>query len=526
MKKKIMAAVLAMSMALAALAGCGSSSGSSEAASDTAAAEATEAGTEAAAPAAADASGEAPAHIVLELLTFDAVPRDLEAVEAAINEISIPEANVEIELYPLGFMEATQQVGLMISSGSQLDLILSPGRSDFLSLVNKNMLLELDELLEQYGQGIIETAPNAIPGGYVDDKLYGIPSIEHYGSTYGLLVRKDVVDATGWDKFDDVTIEELGEFLAQAKDKTDKHLIHLSGGGNAVNNFDNLYVVDYLGGDIACGGIMGIGEGEGDEIVNVFATDEYAEFCKTMYEWNQAGFFNADAATNTDSGQASITSGTGAGYFISTQLEMVGGQSAANGVEMVALNTKGQYLSMNDIAQATWSIPYTCENPEAAMKFMNLMWTNTDIINLLYYGIEGLDYRQIDDGTGRIGYLEGETAQTIGYREWFGWYGNTSARLVWEDAPADLAEQLVAFNNNVSDANRSKFFGYAFNTDTVKTQYAAVNDVISTYRTSLECGVVNPDDVLPQFIKELETAGINDIIAANQAALDAWKAAQ
>ena len=61
----------------------------------------------------------------------------------------------------------------------------------------------------------------------------------------------------------------------------------------------------------------------------------------------------------------------------------------------------------------------------------------------------------------------------------------------------------------------------------VRTEYAAVNDVISTYRTSLECGVVDDvDGVLDQFIRDLETAGINRIIEANQKALDEWVAAQ
>lgn len=521
MKKKALSLLFAAILAAGTLAGCGSSNSSgtqSTGAADADSAQSTASGD--------TASTDAPAHIVVELLTFDAVPRDIKEVENAINEISIPKANVEIELYPLNFAEASQQVGLMISSGNQLDLVVCPFRTDFLSLVNKNMLLDLGDLLDQYGQGIKEAAPDAIPGGYVNDKLYGIPSIEHYGSTFGLMVRKDVADAAGWTKYDDVSVEELGDFLAQAKGVTDKNLIHLSGGGNAVNNFDMLYQVDYLGADIGCGGIVGIGKDEGDQVVNVFASEEYAEFCKTMYAWNQAGYFNADCATSTDSGQAAVTAGTGAGYFIQTQLGMDGSQSAANGVEMVALTTKGHYLTANDINNSTWSIPYTCENPEAAMKFMNFMWTDADILNLLYYGIEGLDYQKMDDGSGRITYLDGENAQTVGYREWFACYGNTPLRYVYSDSTADLADQLKAFNADISDDNRSRYFGYQFNPDSVKTQYAAVNDVISTYRTSLECGAVDPDEVLPQFLEALNTAGIDEIIAANQAGLDAWKAEQ
>ena len=519
--KKILALILAAALAMAALAGCtkpADNSGNDTTAATTAADTKTDDTT------AAPADGSIP-KIVMECLYFDAVPRDLEAVEAAMNEISIPEIGVEVELYPLGFSEASQQVGLMISGGQQLDLIVCAGRSDFLSLVNKNMLLELDDLLAGAGKPTAEAAAKALPGGVVGGKTYGIPGIEKYGSINGLCIDKAVVDAVGWTKFDDLSMEDLGEFLAQAKEKTDKHLIHLSGGGNAVANFENMNIVDYLGADIACGGILGVGSSQSNEIVNIFATDEYRNYCKTMHDWYQAGYFNADAATNTDSGQASVTAGTGAGYFIKTELNMVDGQAIANGLDMVGLNTRPHIVVTGDIAQQTWSIPYTCQNPEAAMKVMNLMWTNEDFINLMYYGVKDLDYQVLEDG--RFGFVTGESPQTCGFHQWFGLYGNVAAKAVWEDAPVDYKDQLEAFNNDVTPENSSKFYGYAFNPDVVKTQYAAVNDVISTYRTSLECGVVDDvDGVLDQFIKDLETAGINEIIAENQKELDAWVAAQ
>ena len=126
--------------------------------------------------------------ILIECLYFDAIPRDLQAVEEALNKISTEKIGVKVELYPLGFMDASQQVSLMISSNAQLDLIVCPNRPDFLSLVNKNMLLELDDLLDQYGQGIKEEVPNAIPGGLVGNTLYGIPGLEKYGSINGLCI--------------------------------------------------------------------------------------------------------------------------------------------------------------------------------------------------------------------------------------------------------------------------------------------------------------------------------------------------
>ncbi len=518
MKRRIVSMLMVGTMIATMFAGCGSSdssNGSSNTGSNSAA------GTE---TKTAEAEGD-PVKIVMESLYFDAVPADLEAVEAAINEITIPEINVEVELYPLPFMEAASKVGLMISGQEQIDLVVNAARTDYLALVNKNMLLPLDDLYEQYGVDIKANAEDVIPGGYVGDELYGIPSIEKYGRTFGLMVKKEVTDTIGWTKFDDLTLEDMSDFLAQAKAAyPDKNMIHITGGGNNIADFEYFNQIDYVGADAACGGIMGIGKDSGSTLVNIFATEEYAEYCKTMREWYLAGYFNDDCATNTDASQTAITAGTAIGYFLNTEMDMVPAQSGANGCEMVALNTRAHSFVMSDINTQTWSIPYTCENPEKAMELLNLMWGNEDLINLIYYGVEGLDY-QLDEN-GQVTYLDGQNAQTCGYRQWFGLYGDTKQRLSTDSLPVDYHEQLMAFNAEVNDTNTSQFMGYSFNPDEMKSQYSAVNDVIKTYRTALECGAVDPEVELPKFIEALETAGINEIIERNQSELDTWIAAK
>ena len=58
------------------------------------------------------------------------------------------------------------------------------------------------------------------------------------------------------------------------------------------------------------------------------------------------------------------------------------------------------------------------------------------------------------------------------------------------------------------------------------SQISAINNVLQTYRAQLAWGTVDVDSVLPQFLSELEAAGINEIIEANQEQLDAWLAEQ
>ena len=45
----------------------------------------------------------------------------------------------------------------------------------------------------------------------------------------------------------------------------------------------------------------------------------------------------------------------------------------------------------------TWGIPTTSKNPDAAMKFLNLMFSNADINNLLAWGVEGVHYQVLEE---------------------------------------------------------------------------------------------------------------------------------
>ena len=60
----------------------------------------------------------------------------------------------------------------------------------------------------------------------------------------------------------------------------------------------------------------------------------------------------------------------------------------------------------------------------------------------------------------------------------------------------------------------------------MSTEQSTVKSVISKYLTQLEYGTVDLDTVYPEFLKALESAGIDKIIAENQKQLDQWLAEQ
>ena len=80
--------------------------------------------------------------------------------------------------------------------------------------------------------------------------------------------------------------------------------------------------------------------------------------------------------------------------------------------------------------------------------------------------------------------------------------------------------------NKIVNNPRTPIYGMNLDTSSVTTQVAAVTNVVNQYYNSLMYGEVDVDTYLPMFQKALESAGINDIIAAAQAQYDAWTAAK
>lgn len=109
--------------------------------------------------------------------------------------------------------------------------------------------------------------------------------------------------------------------------------------------------------------------------------------------------------------------------------------------------------------------------PEAALKFLNLTYTDKDIVNLLIYGIEGRDYIMNDDGT--VSYPEGEDSTTVPYTAQLscGTLGNFF--IMYPTAGTDPASLEWEQKQN-EEAKTSPAMGFTFDSSKLNTQYTAV----------------------------------------------------
>ena len=472
------------------------------------------------------AETDEPWELVMSYLYTGSVPKDLGMVQDAVNEITVPEIGVRINLYPINLAEAATQYNLMISSNEKLDMIMLLAQGGPGNFVNKGQLLELDELFAQYGTDIQAAEGIAMAGGYFKDKLYAVPDEEKMGRQYGIVCRQDILDKYDFDQYEGATYEELDELFAKIKAGEGDDFYMFNSAGSGIVTFGNFYLYDQLGASQASGVLMDGGRGE-MKVVNPFATEEYKEHLQWMRKWYEAGYFAKDCLTMTDSQVDLMRSGRYLGVLNSVEPDMDFLCTQDYGFPMKSIKITPPIARTDCYQISEWALPITCENPEKTMQFMNLMFKDVRIANLLRYGIEDVHYVKTDK-EGIINYPEGLDANTSGYVNTLGLYGDKSKIYQWYPAEPEIFDEMKAFNDEVMNnkERQSKALGYCFNSEPVKAEYAAVTTVINQYRAALESGSVNPDEVLPEFLEALETAGINECIAENQTQLDAWLANQ
>ena len=152
------------------------------------------------------------------------------------------------------------------------------------------------------------------------------------------------------------------------------------------------------------------------------------------------------------------------------------------------------------------------------MRFMDMMYKDGRIINLLVFGIEGKHYVVVDEEAGIISYPEGVTAQTTTYSYGFGLFGMQINNYVMGQS---TKEEDLAWNE-IALKNKMKSYGFCYDATAMTNQIIAVEAVIAEYTPALTTGSADLETTYAEFLSKLEANGINDIIADKQAQFDAW----
>lgn len=504
MKMKSLIALLLCAAML--LVGCGNGAASQDSGSDT---------------------GSDVEKIVFATWTINTRPTEdvIQTIEDAINEITVEKIGVEVDfkLYPVG--EYYQQVSLALQSGEQIDLFTS--YNNFGTSLSTDMCYDITDLFDTYCPNVLDILPESwLQATTKDGKLYGVPTWMPSALASNMQYRKDIADELGIDMSTVKTMADLTPIFEKVH-AAYPEMYCLAGGSNGTGGFSGLTIsipeIDYLGDSFYTP--AGVLLGDSDTVVNLFETQEYADMCKLVREWYEAGYVMQDLATTTLT-NVEILSGGNAFCNINLQGSspnlLTESTSAQTGYDFGSIYLGNSYLDTASVNANAWSVFSTSKVPEAALRFLDLMYYDADLANLIVYGLEGRDYVVNEDGT--VSPPEGFDSSSVPYPGFYILTSNWSMGLTYNQAGAKAEDTQWNIDAN-NDAKTSPALGFIFDNSPVKAQYAAVNNVIMQYYSGLDCGSVDPEVMIPQFIQALKDAGIDDIVAEKQAQYDAWKAA-
>ena len=540
MKKRVLSAALAATLAATLLAGCGgnSSNGGTSGGDSN--------GGNAGASTSEDGSTtvtqygeyteENPYHLTFAYIEFTQQDANAtKAVQDALNEYMIPTYHIEVEFLPMQYAEYQSQLQLMFSGSDSLDVmpIYYTNASSWLSM---NAIVDMMPYMEtEDGKAIEEVLGANAYVGQMNGVLFGFPAQKESVELGGLFMRKDICDELGIteeydlkdadDEYKGVVYDwsEATKIFEKVKAAyPDMVPLYLQGNSSPMRRFaffdelaDQFGVLDWET------------DHDSTTVVNEFETEAYKEAVTRLAEWFDAGYIYKDAMTDTQGSGTMMKAGNTFSYPTAIKPGFLAEAKASNGCEGYVMYFEDQIeggYSTTNVSFFDCGIANNSQDPDMAFKFIRVLYTDAKVMNFWQYGIEGVNYQVLDDGTAY--FVDGEDASNYKYHQNTGWYqGNQFISYVWNDGTksADYWDLLQTHN---TWADYSTAYGFMWDASEYSANITALKNALETYRPALETGDIggadNVDNMLKQLNDALYAAGLQEVMDAKQAQLDTW----
>lgn len=502
MKKRILAAMLTLSMVVS-MTACGNSEagGSKDSAKN-------------------NGNGDEP-YTVTMVLNGSTQP-DEERIEQKINEILEPELNANLDIVVLPWASASQQLQLMLSGDEKIDVFYTQA-TNAVQYMNAGQIIDMSELIDKYGTNIKQIYGEDIAKiNQIEGFVYGVPNQIERGSIPAVFMRKDLVEKYNIDTSQIKEPKDLESVFETVKaGEPDMTMLYsINDGDTPVTRLfrgDNLSDNNYLG--------VLMDQTNSTKLENFFATDWFKDTTTMLYNWYQKGYISQDAGTNTENWRTVCKAGNLFSLFFAyhpgTPVEFE--SSTGYDFEIVPFYNE-PIINSSSYNGVTFSIAQNSENPEKTMEVLDYIYGSSEIMNLLNWGEQDKDYVIEDADNGIINFPEGITSDNAGYNLNLGWeLPNQFIAYKWTGSDPKLWEKMEEFN---SSAKSSRAVGFLFDSSNYSSEIAALSNIVKQYSGALYSGSGDPDELIPELLEALDDAGINEVIQAKQEQLDAFLAAK
>lgn len=456
-----------------------------------------------------------------------------EAVQNAINEYIEPKIGANIEFQIVGWGDWDSKALVALQSGEEIDLFFTADWKHYMRSVTQNLFTALNDdngengnLLELYGQDILSSLnPAFITGTQINGVNYAVPTNKELCVPQGYIYNVDAAAEVGMDPAAIKTLEDLEPYLAKYKELHPEQYPYITDGRNVhepwVEGFasitGNLLTIKMNPDE------NGVYD---DTLYSIWETPEQTAFANTMYKYNQAGYLHPDSSLSTY--DAANNGEFAAGKFLVYAAPLKGENIKAQEMKIAAGNPAlnlGEIYIQNKIVCTTHTggsmiaIPTTSENPVTAMKFLNMMHSDVDLLDMMLFGVPETMWTFADDG--RVQVIDSA---------WYGAHGgawtmgNTAIQDVTTIEDPEKNQKLQDYS---ADAKMHPTLGFRYVCpNELESQWAAVNNVQDAMNRTMLTGGVDPSTELPKYISDLKAAGLDDIKADVEKQYAEWKASK
>lgn len=462
--------------------------------------------------------------------------KDSDRVWEAFNEKLqeyVPNTTVEITCMPTA--EYKEKYPQMLASGEAVDLTwIARWVTGSNQLIMDGNLMALDDLVDEYGQGIKETLGEDVLDMHrypKDDKLYYLISWQGlYSNVRAFKVPTELAQLAGdtwledtqkvvtkwWNEYsspDDLqaVFDQLDIYFAALKenDKLYAGLTQATFGAwlypNRLSSESSLQMYN-------------IGVPHMDEsftVIDTIQSDYYRVYAQNMAEFYKKGYIRSDIASLEKNTLSFVKGGE---YTPNTSVIDVHNDltpsaaqmySATAGVDISLIQIENEgYLSKGDAT--AMAIPYCADEPERAMMVLNALYTEPELYQLLIYGFEGEHYTDNGDGTITTDYGAQGTADS-NYGLWKWTVGTCKNSLVTQ---ADVAGYYDELQAQEKDAIISSFINFVFDDSNVTDVVASLKAIDGEYKSMIDNGYMGDEweATLDKWISERKAAGVDRLI--------------
>ena len=429
----------------------------------------------------------------------------LERISEAISKITVERIGCRINLEMISVSEYKARIDNLIYDKDFPDIFISLDRRMLNALAENNCVYRLNRLLE-HREDIFTNILDEEDWKYteVGEYIYGIPFKNNKDYYWGFMMRADICDTLNIKPDEIMNLDNLYDVLMLVKDSY-PNITPLGADYQDIKSFEQY---DPLGNGA---GVLMYGQNNTSEIVNFVETEEFLELCIRMREWYNKGLILENVAYNKISSDDLLKDGDTFGVFVKASMHTQADMEYAIGTDLyfVPLSVYREDDSINTEAMCIYSYS---PHYNLCLDFLELLYSNPELLELCIYGQEGTDYKIMDENT-----ITGIDSNSIEGGRYFSsyWPNRSIVRRTVLSEGAMISEQG---KRPIISAARD----FIFNDEAVKKEVYDCKAVMDKYYYALTCGMIDPYEGISMLRFELDAVGIDLVIKEKQRQYDNW----